>query len=800
MGKLAKITSLLLACVLGLFVFFSKNIITFAFSPGVTSRVSISSDMAQATGDSFWPNINSDGRFVVFYSFAPDLVSGDSNGSADVFVHDRQTGDTTRVSVASDGTQGNNGSYRSDISEDGQFVAFDSDASNLVLGDTNNYQDVFVHDFQTGETIRASVSSDGTQGNDISRDPAISYDGRFIAFESLASNLVPGDSNSTWDVFVHDLLIGETNRVSVASDGSQGVGFSFPASEHVDISSDGRFVAFHSNAINLVDGDTNGWWDVFVHDRLTSQTTRVSVSSVGEQGNFRSQHPAISPDGRHVAFDSQASNLISDDTNNAEDIFIHDTQTGQTTRSSVSTDGTQGNGDSGYPSISSEGRYVAFESSATNFVSSDTNVTRDVFIHDLQTGETFRVSVSSDGTQGDATSLKPIISGVGHQVVFYSEATTLVSGDTNNARDVYVHELLINSPPTVYAGGPYEVDEGETVQVTATGNDPENGPLTYDWDLDNNGSFETPGQSVPFSAATLNPGLYTIAVKVTDDGSLTATDQATVTVNDIPTSDDFVILGEEGVWIRQNAIVFSGDVGTNLVGTGPFLDSGVETSIGNGVLITDSESDVYGDSIHLKDNSQVQDVFYNDLSGLGTVLGSQNTPLNLPVVPAFPTVPVFSPGTTNVEVPQNGNQTLTAGDYGDLVVRLGATVTFTGGVYNFNSWDIRDNANIYFDAPTEIRIANKLDTRLGVEVRPAPSASIDASDILIYVTGINGSTGNLGATPKAAEFGIQNILEANVYANNGTLSLKQNTFATGAFIGRWVIAGISGEFTYDSAF
>ncbi len=277
-------------------------------------------------------------------------------------------------------------------------------------------------------------------------------------------------------------------------------------------------------------------------------------------------------------------------------------------------------------------------------------------------------------------------------------------------------------------------------------------------------------------------------------------DNVTVTAIDTPITNDFVILGEEGVWVKQNATIYNGDVGASLIGSGPFLDSGVETSIGNGVQITNSESDVYGDSVKLKQGSQVQDIFYNDLSGLGTVLGDENTPLDLPVVSDFPTVPVFSPGTIDVEVPANDNQSITPGSYGDLVVRSGATLTFSAGEYNFNSWDIRKNANIYFDGSVEIRIADKLGTRENVEVRPSPSATIDASDVVVYITGINGNNGNLGATPKAAKFGVQNIIEANVYVENGTLLLKQNTVATGAFLGKWVIGGVSTEFTHDSGF
>src|SRR5439155_1725953 len=204
-------------------------------------------------------------------SAASDLVAGDTNGVSDVFVHDRQTGTTERVSVASGGAQGNGSSgligfaFPPALSADGRFIAFVSFATNLVAGDTNAATDVFVHDRQT-ETSRAScVASGGTEGNAASLGFALSADGRFVAFRSDATNLVAGDTNGTTDVFVHDRQTGATERMSVGSGGVQGNGFSAgPA-----LSADGRFVAFRSVGTNLVAGDTNGATDVFVHDRQT---------------------------------------------------------------------------------------------------------------------------------------------------------------------------------------------------------------------------------------------------------------------------------------------------------------------------------------------------------------------------------------------------------------------------------------------------------------------------------------------------------------------------------------------------
>jgi Tol biopolymer transport system component len=263
---------------------------------------------------------------VVFFSDASDLVPGDTNGGEgekDVFVHDRQTGATERVNVASNGTQADGGSSTASISADGRYVAFDSDASNLVAGDTKNKRDVFVHDRQTGVTSRVSVANNGAEGNSDSLGGSISADGSDVAFYSKASNLTAHDTNAPTDVFVRDRGAGSTELVSVKSNGDQGTGFSLRPS----ISSDGRYVAFTSNASNLVGGaDPNDDNDVFLHDRQTGATTRVSVAADGTVGNQRSQNPVVSADGTFVAFDSYASNLVAGDTNGmtTTDVFVHE--------------------------------------------------------------------------------------------------------------------------------------------------------------------------------------------------------------------------------------------------------------------------------------------------------------------------------------------------------------------------------------------------------------------------------------------------------------------------------------------
>ena len=399
-----------------------------------TRRVSVDTNGTQGNGSSASPSISADGRYVAFYSKATNLVSGDTNQSDDIFVYDTVANTTRRVSVDSNGTQGNSNSSSPSISADGRYVAFDSEASNLVSGDTNGTGDIFVYDTVANTTRRVSVATDGTQGNSYSDFPSISADGRYVAFSSQATNLVSGDTNGTDDIFVHDTITNTTRRISVATDATQGNAYSYFPS----ISANGRYVAFYSKASNLVSGDTNGSLDIFIYDTVSNTTRRVSVDSNGTQGNNDSISPSISADGRYVAFSSNASNLVSGDTNGSYDIFVYDTVANATRRVSVGSNGTQGNSYSSSPSISADGRYVTFYSNASNLVSGDTNNAPDIFVYDTVANTTRRVSVDSNGTQGNNTSTSPSISADGSRVAFYSEASNLVSGDTNGYADIFV--------------------------------------------------------------------------------------------------------------------------------------------------------------------------------------------------------------------------------------------------------------------------------------------------------------------------------------------------------------------------
>jgi hypothetical protein len=409
-----------------------------------TKRVSLDSSGAQANRWSMRSSIAADGRRIAFESGATNLVASDTNALTDIFVRDLATGVVERVSVDSSGAQSNGGSEGPALSADGNVVAFFSFASNLVAGDNNGHDDVFARDLATGVTELVSVDSSGNPGNDHSYRMALSTDGRFVAFESLATNLVASDTNSRLDVFVRDRATGTTERISVDSAGAEANGESALPS----ISADGRYVAFYSYATNLVAGDTNAFSDVFVRDRATGTTERVSVDSSGAQGDGDSVTPALSADGNVVAFFSRATTLVPNDTNFQVDLFVHDRTTGTTERDSVDSAGNESNNDSGGslnhgPALSADGRFVAFESMATNLIASDGNGTLDVFVRDRASGATNRVSVDTSGAESDDASELDSMTADGGRVSFSSVATNLVAGDTNGCDDVFVRDQLV---------------------------------------------------------------------------------------------------------------------------------------------------------------------------------------------------------------------------------------------------------------------------------------------------------------------------------------------------------------------
>jgi Tol biopolymer transport system component len=405
--------------------------------PAPVELVSVNFGGRAGDATSNGPSISADGNFVAFFSDAADLVFGDTNEARDVFVRNRADGRTERVSVNTAGVQGNLGSHTAgdnpSINADGSIVAFYSNATNLVPGDTNDQSDVFVRLRNLNVTERVSVSSSGAQGNGPSLSASISGSGRLVAFQSLASNLIAGDTNEVTDVFVRDRISATTERLC---NHVQGNGASFQPA----ISADGNVVAFTSAANNLVGNDTNRSLDVFVCDRRTNQIDIVSVSTNDDLGNGDSILPAISADGRFVAFKSIATNLVPDDRNNEVDVFVRDRVNRTTERISVSFLNRDSNGVSFAPDIDCTGRFVVYGTQANNIVRNDYNQVASLILRDRAAGLSFLVDINERGEQanGPVLDIAPAISCTNLLIAYATVADNLTRNDFNQHGDVYV--------------------------------------------------------------------------------------------------------------------------------------------------------------------------------------------------------------------------------------------------------------------------------------------------------------------------------------------------------------------------
>lgn len=346
---------------------------------------------------------------------------------------------TERLSLDPSGNQGTGASSfarGASLSGDGRYVVFVSAAANLVEGDTNGVSDIFLRDLETDTTQRISLGNEGQQPNGGCSDPVISRNGQCVAFVSTASNLVPGDTNAARDVFLYDREALTLERVSVDSAGAEAAGIS----ESPALNTDGKVVAFVSTAPNLVPEDTNNAEDVFVRDRNTSTTERVSRSTGGTQGNGRSWGPSVNGSGTLVAFASLATNLSGFDTNGQSDVFVHGRTNGAIERISVPQRGGQASGPSDLPVINESGRYVAFTSRATNMILPDVNQAEDVLVRDRFDEVTEVASVSSRGLQARGHSFAESISADGRFVAFRSYGANLVPRDTNRTFDLFVRD------------------------------------------------------------------------------------------------------------------------------------------------------------------------------------------------------------------------------------------------------------------------------------------------------------------------------------------------------------------------
>jgi class 3 adenylate cyclase/Tol biopolymer transport system component len=407
---------------------------------GQVFRVSVRRNGGETTGASRAGEISGSGSHVVFESTASNLVPGDGNGAVDVFhveVSGEVVPETLELVSRKGGVRGNGPSTQPSVSDDGDVVAFLSEATNLaVRADENGAQDVFMNG--GGETSRVSISTTGVAGNDRSFEVDVSGDGNFIAFTTAATNLAAqGDFNRRNDIFVRDVVREKTNRANIQSETLDEANRN---SSDPSISDEGEYVAFASPADTLSRGDTNNESDVFRYNRDLHKTVRASLPTGGVVANAAgaSSQPSISGDGTRVAFVSTAENLVEEDASDDPDVFVHDFLSKETI---LVTPGGPGGGETANPVISGDGNYVAFDSTAPLVPGDRNDGVRDVFLYDLVEGVMVRVSVDEAGDEVFQDSYDPSISDDGRYVAFTSEGS-LVATDTNEVSDVYVRGPL----------------------------------------------------------------------------------------------------------------------------------------------------------------------------------------------------------------------------------------------------------------------------------------------------------------------------------------------------------------------
>jgi Tol biopolymer transport system component len=414
---------------------------SFAIGAIVAASTPANADLGDPpSGPSDSPALSADGRWLAFISSADNLLDGnptnDTNGQPDAFLLDLQTGTISLVSDQQDGGAANGPTTEVDVSSDGRYVAFVSEATNLLPDDANGAaSDVFVLDTQTGTlTLASRRGSAGNQGNGASWNVSISNDGSKVAFTSYAKNLVGGDTNNQPDAFVRDLVAASTTRVSTNSSGKQVRSATLKAA----ISGNGSTVAFQNSASGLVSGDTNGKRDVFVKVLATGKTLRVSLANSGAEANGDSSFYDLSQNGKVVVFTSDATNLVANDDNGYADTFIRDRTADSTLR--VSRRGsTEANAASYGAAISPDGAYVAFTTTATNLGGGEPDgngSAADVFEFEVATKALRRVAVDTTGGWADGANFDPTY-GTSALIAFASFATDLAASDTNTASDVF---------------------------------------------------------------------------------------------------------------------------------------------------------------------------------------------------------------------------------------------------------------------------------------------------------------------------------------------------------------------------
>ncbi|MEI7988029.1 MAG: hypothetical protein WCI88_03250 [Chloroflexota bacterium] len=358
------------------------------------------------------PSISSDGRLIAFLAFN---AVDNSDDMGKIFLFDRNNGKIRSI------INGYTHPSAPLISSDGHVMVFQSEVNDLTEGKPHNISNIFLYNNQTGAIERISQAIDGTPANDNSYAAALSTNGRFVVFQSKANNLVPGASNNEWNIYLKDRDMGSMQLISNTSDGKPGNHNSY----HPSISADGRFIVFSSQASNLTSADRNNYQDIFMYDNKNKETRLISTGLDDQPANGDSLQPTISANGRFIVFASYASNLVEKDENGVMDVFVYDIIESKMSLVSKASDGKQGNFISDRPSISTDGRYIVFESLADTLASGDDNQNWDVYLHDYLTGSTERISSTQNGVAGDDLSDLSVISNDGTTILFQSFATNL---------------------------------------------------------------------------------------------------------------------------------------------------------------------------------------------------------------------------------------------------------------------------------------------------------------------------------------------------------------------------------------
>jgi Tol biopolymer transport system component len=538
--------------------------------PAGISRVSVST--AGAAADTMSPTFSSpavsaDGRYVAFDSFAGNLVGSAPDGA--VFVRDTNAGTTTVASLKANGTT-DDAADTPAISGDGRYVAFVTDSTGLVTGGNGNFYQVYVRDRTTGTTVRASTKPNGAQGTDDSGHPSLSSDGRYLAFESDSPGLVAGDSNQWTDVFVRDRVTGTIKRVSLTSTGAEAdIGGDSPT-----ISGDGRYVAF--SAYNrMTPDDTNDVQDVFVRDTVANTTTLVSKPTGGGSANLSSSDPVISADGKSVAFVTSATNMDgTTDDNGADDVFVRSLANSTTTRVTRNASGGLAHGAASAPTISGDGRFVAYESTAGDAVSDDTNGVTDAFVFDRNSSATSRISTDQLGQQLAKGGTFPVLSANGAFVTFATESPVTGLG-ASSWRQLYVRLTVPLNPsslPEVSVGNA-SVAEGNTktrqVRFTVTLSKPSAAPTSVSY-ATFPGSATTADYTAKSGVVTVPAGATTANIPIAVKGDTAAEANETFSL---------VLAAPQGATLRRS-------IGTGTItDDDPSAGAATRVAIGNASLV-----------------------------------------------------------------------------------------------------------------------------------------------------------------------------------------------------------------------